>query len=289
MKPYKIPEIAKKYLEYDMIQMHTELPDFPDSRIRLLFAFLANQRTPLFHSELYSLVTALVQMGMDTHDLIDSDSGRLQEREMRSRQLKVLAGDYYSSRFYQLLSQAGQVDMIRRISSGVSEVNKLKVNLYLRMKQLKLTAEEYLSHCIQLKTELFQAFTDSMDDKLTRAWTELLQGFGRCEVVMDELIRSEKPERFCGSWAYWHVWNNGTDEEKRKLSDLSTEPSYAQSLIAKYDIRTQLAEKLKQSALHVQSVVSCLDSDKLVRELMGIAETFTRPLVPAASAQGERR
>ncbi|RAP76391.1 heptaprenyl diphosphate synthase component 1 [Paenibacillus montanisoli] len=289
MKPYRIPELAKKYIEYDMIGAHTELPDFPDSRVRLLFAFLANQRTPLLHSELYALVVSLVQLGMDTHDLIDSETSRVQEREMRSRQLKVLAGDYYSSRFYQLLSQAGQVDMIRRISGGVCEVNRLKVNLYLRMKQLKLTAEEYISQCVQLKTELFHAFTDSLDEKMVRVWTDLLQGFGRCEVVLDELHRAEQPDRFDGSWGYWHVLSSGTEDEKRKLSDQKTEPSFAQALIAKYDIRLQLADLLKQSASLVQAAVARLDSDKLVRELSGILETFTRPFVPAASAHGERR
>ena len=138
---------------------------------------------------------------------------------MRSRQLKVLAGDYYSSRFYQLLAQAGQVGMIRRISNGVCEVNKIKVNFYMKMKQLKLTAEEYLNQCVQVKTELFTVFTEILDEKMARVWTELLQGLGRCEVVMDELLRSDKPEQFNNSWGYWHVLQVGTDEEKRKLND----------------------------------------------------------------------
>jgi heptaprenyl diphosphate synthase len=289
MKPYKISEIAKKYVEYDMIQAHTELPAIPETRIRLLFAFLANQRTPMLHSELYSLVVLLVQLGMDTHDEIDSESGRVAEKEMRSRQLKVLAGDYYSSRFYQLLAQAGQVDMIRRISNGVCEVNKLKVNLYMRMKQLKLTAEEYLNQCVQLKTELFTAFTAILDEKMSRVWTELLQGFGRCEVVFDELLRSEKPERFGDSWAYWHVLQVGTDEEKRRLSEPQQELSFVTSLISTYDVHGQLAEKLRQAVAQLQGIVSRLESDKLVRELQQIGETFMRPLLPAASALNERR
>lgn len=285
MKSYRIPEMAKKYLEYDMIQAHTELPEFPESRIRLLFTFLANQRTPLIHSELYSLVVSLVQFGMDTHDMIDSESGRLQEKEMRSRQLKVLAGDYYSSRFYQLLAQAGQVDMIRSISKGVTEVNKLKVTLYTRMKQLKVTAEEYVSQYVRIKTELFHAFTAILDEKMAIIWTELLHSVGRCEVVMEELIRSEKPEAFDGSWGYWHVMDSGTDEEKRKLtSDSASEATFTLSLLAKYDVRGQLSEKLKQSVQHVQSLVSKLESDKLVRELQQLGESFLRPLLPAASA-----
>lgn len=289
MKPYRIPEIAAKYVDYDMIQTHTELPEFPDSRTRLLFAFLSNQRTPLLHSELYALVASLVQLGMDTHDLIDSDSGHVAEKEMRSRQLKVLAGDYYSSRFYQLLAQAGQVGMIKRISNGVCEVNKLKVSFYMRMKQLRLTAEEYLTQCAQVRTELFAVFTDILDEKVSRIWSELLQGLGRCEVVMDELLRSDKPDKFSDSWGYWHVLHVGTEEEKRKLADKHDEPSFVAALIANYDIRGQLADKLKQAVAQMQSLTSRLDSEKVIRELQQIGETFLRPLLPAASALNERR
>ncbi|MBW7473448.1 heptaprenyl diphosphate synthase component 1 [Paenibacillus oenotherae] len=289
MKSYRIPEIAKKYVEYDMIQTYTELPAFPDSRIRLLFAFLANQRTPQPSIELYSLAASLVQLGMDTHEMIDSESGHVSEREMRSRQLKVLAGDYFSSRFYQLLSQAGEVDMIRRLSSSICEVNRLKMNLYTRMQQLKVTAEDYLNQCVQLRTELFQAFTGILDDGVARIWSELLQGIGRCEVVADELSRTDMPERFDGSWGFWHVLHEGSDEEKRKLAEKSGEPAFIPSLLVKYNIRSQLADQLKKSVDHVQAVASRLESDKLVRELMQIGDVFLRPLIPAASVLNERR
>ena len=39
MKPYRVPELAEKYLNYDMIQNHTELPNFPDARVHLLYIF----------------------------------------------------------------------------------------------------------------------------------------------------------------------------------------------------------------------------------------------------------
>jgi heptaprenyl diphosphate synthase len=146
-----------------------------------------------------------------------------------------------------------------------------------------------LNQCVQLKTELFHAFTDILDDKMIRAWSELLHGFGRCEVVLDELNRSEKPERFGGSWGYWHVLHEGTEEEKLRLAEKPEETSFVVSVLAKYDIRSQLADKLKHSVTHVQAVASRIESDKLVRELLQIGETFLRPLLPAASAHGERR
>ncbi|MBB3109279.1 heptaprenyl diphosphate synthase [Paenibacillus phyllosphaerae] len=289
MKPYRIPELAKKYVEYDMIQSHTELPAFPDSRTRLLFVFLANQQESSPHSELYALVTSLVQLGMDTHDTIDSDSGRLNEKEMRSRQLKVLAGDYFSSRFIQLLAHAGQIDMIRRISQGVCEVNRLKVNLYMRMKQFKINAEEYWNQCMQVKIELFQVFTGILDDKAARFWNELLEGVGRCEVALEELDKSKQPEQFVGSWGYWHILDVGTEEEKYQLDLPQPEPTFIKALVDKYDIIQRLHEKLKTSAQQIQAVAARLESDKLAQEILAIGESFMRPLAPASPAMGERR
>ncbi|GGF88742.1 heptaprenyl diphosphate synthase component 1 [Paenibacillus abyssi] len=289
MKPYRIPEIAKKYVEYDMIQNYTELPEFPDSRIRLLYAFLANERNAEKHSELYALVVSLVQMGMDTHDLIDTGEGFKHEKAMRSRQLKVLAGDYFSSRFYHLLSQAGQIDMIRKISDAVCEVNRLKMNLYIKMKQLRVSAEEYIQARIQLKTELLDVFTDMLEERYSRLWPDLLHGFSRCEVVVKEIERIESVERFAGSWAYWHVMQEGTEEEKRQLTESEYEESVIRGLLAKYDIRSQLIDKLKSSVAHVQSVAQRLESDKLVKELCSIGESFLRPLASPAPAFNEMR
>lgn len=177
MKTYRIPEIAQKYVDHDIIQAHTALPDFPDARLRLLYAFLNEQEPHKTHSELYTLVVSLVQLGMDTHDLIDTDLERRTEPEMRSRQLKVLAGDYFSATFYQLLSQAGQIDMISKISGAVSEVNRLKVNLYVRMRQLKMSAEEYLSLTVQLKATLFEIFSGVLEGSLSHAGQRFLTAF----------------------------------------------------------------------------------------------------------------
>lgn len=72
MRTYRIPEIAQKYVKYDMIEEHTSLPDLANARLRLLHAFLSQQASLQTHSELYTLVVSLVQLGMDTHDLIDT-------------------------------------------------------------------------------------------------------------------------------------------------------------------------------------------------------------------------
>ncbi len=289
MKNYRIPEMTDRYASYDMIQTHTELPPLSDSRLQLLYAVLNRQQSLTKQSELYSLVISLVQLGLDTHDMIDTDTGRRTEQEMRSRQLKVLAGDYFSARFYHLLAQAGQIDMITRISGAVCEVNRLKVSLYTRMRQLKVSAEEYFNDAVQLKSGLFHSFTGLLEGAVSRLWPELLSGVSRCEVVLEELGRCANHERFEQSWAYWHVLQAGTDEERHALASSSPEPGFIAGLIDKYDIRGQLTAKLKQSAEAVKAAAAKLDSEHLKDELAGILDAMLLKLSGAQPALHEMR
>ena len=274
MSAYRIPEIAKKYVEYDMIRKHTELPAFPDSRARLLYTLLSSGKHPDERSELYALVVWLVQLGLDTHDLVDNHSGKRPEREMRARQILVLAGNYFSSRFYHLLSQAGQIEMIGRISRAVCEVNRLKMSLYARSKQRKVTADEYIGIHTRLKSGLFELFESLLDDRVKAIYPDLLHGFTRCEVVLDELRRMDSPGRFEGSWGYWLILQDGTEEERRQLTQHPREEGLIRQLIAKYNLRARLNELLRQSVAQVQSVLRMLESDRLAAELAQIAGKF---------------
>ena len=56
--------------------------------------------------------------------LVTASNDVKEKKAARSRQLKVLAGDYFSSRFYHLLAQAGQIEMIKQLSNAICEVNR---------------------------------------------------------------------------------------------------------------------------------------------------------------------
>lgn len=275
MAKYRIPAIVSTYINHDMIQAHTELPPLAEPRLRLLYAVLNDGGLNQGNSELYTAVVSLVQVGMDTHDLIDTDTRRRSEKEMRSRQLKVLAGDYFSSRFYQLLAHAGQTEMITRLSEAVCEVNRMKVNLYTRMRVMKLTSDDYLGYAIQLKSELFSHFGDKLHGALSRLWPDLLGGITRCEVALDELDRCEDESRFERSWAYWHVLQVGNEEERHMLAEGATDLEFIRNLVNKYEIRTQLGDKLKSGLQAFRAATGKLESANLVHELSQIANQLS--------------
>ncbi|MCZ8512937.1 heptaprenyl diphosphate synthase component 1 [Paenibacillus filicis] len=278
MNSYRIPEIARKYMEHDMIQKHTDLPVFPDFRTRLLYAFLNKHSELAGHSELYALVTSLVQLGLDTHDMVSVNNDRKEQRAARSRQLKVLAGDYFSSCFYQLLSHAGQIDLIGKLSGAICEANRLKMNLYLLMKQLKLTADEYIRQTVEVKSQVFLSFAALLEEKFRGMWPELLQLFTRCEVLLQEIERAESSQPYRDSWGYWHVLQSATKDERKLLHSEETDTVKLRSLWLKYKVTPQLYQLLNNCMTELQEKLQGLDSDKLSTELYALGEPFRRYL-----------
>lgn len=192
MKPYRIPQLAKPYTDYDMIQRHTELPPFSDGRGHLLYIFLGRSRgTGFQQSELFTLVTGLVQLGLDTHEGIDRYQDEPGGDIMRSRQLKVLAGDYFSSWFYHLLAKQGQVEMVGTLSEAIADYNVMKAKLYSRFSGALIPADQYLKHTVQLNMRLFLSFTPLIEESLRESWLKLLAEFSLCETAAQELRRGK--------------------------------------------------------------------------------------------------
>ncbi|AOZ91374.1 heptaprenyl diphosphate synthase component 1 [Paenibacillus crassostreae] len=188
MKSYRIPQLASSYIEYDMIEQNTKLPNFPDARVHLLYIFLnVGGRISWVNTELYAMVTSLIQMGLDTHESIDTEQGSQSEGLMRSRQLKVLAGDYYSSRFYQLLSDQGQVEVITLLSRSICDLNKMKMSHYINIQNQELNSEHYLQQKVQLNMQLFLSFAPMIEDSLHVIWEKLLHDFSLCETITNEI------------------------------------------------------------------------------------------------------
>ncbi|PYI54926.1 heptaprenyl diphosphate synthase component 1 [Paenibacillus flagellatus] len=278
MNSNSIAEAAKPYTDYDMIRNHTELPDFPNFRTQLLYTFLHKSSTFIEQSELFALVVSLAQLGLDTHDLVSVTNERKEKAEARSRQLKVLAGDYFSSRFYHLLAQAGQVEMTRQMATAICEVNRLKMNLYTRMRQWKMTADDYMQYSVSIKTQLYLSFSRALEGMKPNSWDDMLNGYTRCEVLLDELRRIERDRDFRSGWAFWHLLQIGTKEERRQLQNEDTDPGKLRALLHKYNVKATLFQMLESQFKTLSDKIRQFDSEKLVAELYQIGEPFLRAI-----------
>ncbi|GGA23030.1 heptaprenyl diphosphate synthase component 1 [Paenibacillus physcomitrellae] len=275
MKLYRVPDLAKKYVDYDMISTYTELADFPDSRVRLLYTFLKHEQ-PGNESDLEvcALAVYLLQLGLDTHDLIDPEPVRKEERLMRSRQLKVLAGDYFSSLFYQLLAKTNQIQHISLLSSAVCEVNRLKALFYTKMKELLLSTEDYVKESALLKMQLFTFFTPLLDKTVQHYWQPLLEEVSRCEALAAEMSLTARESSGHLGFAYLRIMESGSAEDKAMLCRSKLNTRDWSSLLLKYKVMEQLADKLHQSVEQIQQLLKEMSDERFCKELAGIAEPF---------------
>lgn len=69
------------------------------------------------------------EVGLDTHEKMTIENLD-EKKEVRSRQLIVLAGDFYSSLYYFSLSGQGDIQMVRWIAEAIQEFNIHKCHLF---------------------------------------------------------------------------------------------------------------------------------------------------------------
>ncbi|PDO11701.1 MAG: hypothetical protein BLM47_00880 [Candidatus Reconcilbacillus cellulovorans] len=266
----RIYERVRKYADHELIRRYAELPGFPETRAKLIFAFLRHSSVPLPLGELVTLVTSLMQMALDIHDRVkDADGEGTDPSAVRIRQLNVLAGDYLSGRFYHLLSQAGEIELTRRLAEAICEVNRIKAAFYVRMKQFLLTPEEYLQLASSIRSRLFVEVSRWKEGVFKRIGPELLEMLCKCEVLIGEWVDGARSDRGRDRWAFWHLFQIGSAEDRRHLCEEKLDAERWEAMTRKYGVRQQLGRLL---AYHVR---------QLAESLSRLDKPLAQELVPA--------
>ncbi|MFD2925811.1 heptaprenyl diphosphate synthase component 1 [Halobacillus naozhouensis] len=105
-------------------------PVIDEDKLVILSSIMDHTTLSPVKKEQYVITTMLVQIALDTHDLVTLTDEDDEKETIRTRQLTVLAGDYYSGLYYYLLSQLNDIPMIRTLAGAIKEINELKMELY---------------------------------------------------------------------------------------------------------------------------------------------------------------
>lgn len=89
----------------------------------LLLPFLNGE--PYEQQQHAATIVGVVHAALAAHDLIKE-----QDATSKEQQLTVLAGDYYSGRYYQILAASGDISLIRSISQAIIERCEANTALY---------------------------------------------------------------------------------------------------------------------------------------------------------------
>ncbi|WJH34203.1 heptaprenyl diphosphate synthase component 1 [Paenibacillus sp. CC-CFT747] len=266
MNKLSIQNLARRYTDYDMIRTYTDLPSYPEVRTRLLLAALEEEGVGEERRTLYALVVSLVQMGLDTHQTVPVRSERKDKPAARSLQLKVLAGDYFSARYYDLLARAGEIEMIDRIASAICEVNRKKMNFYLQTRQAVISPEEWLDQKVSIQMEMFLLFPYLMTGKRAAEWPDLLRSATCLEILAAEYMAEGQAEEEQDSWTYWYLTHSAAADDRKQIQSDRCTPESKEALFVKYRVRERLASLLERELLRFEKIGNGMSNGKLAAE-----------------------
>jgi heptaprenyl diphosphate synthase len=174
-------------ITHSFVEQYVDVPAIAENRLALLYLFLLERGMTKERARTFSMSTGLVQLGLDMHERVKNAYDNSLAAE-RNRQLTVLAGDYYSSRYYQMLAEAGEMEAIQVLSDAIQRVNEAKMTLYMAERDGRLSSDEYLTLRTEIDTGLYVAIVDKYADseETRRFWTALFEETAAVENMLGE-------------------------------------------------------------------------------------------------------
>ncbi|KAB8138487.1 hypothetical protein F9U64_04880 [Gracilibacillus oryzae] len=115
-----------KNIKQDYLFMNLEQPDIEEYKLFALHAMTSHQ----LQKDHYIVSTMIVQLALNTHDQIFRSFPQKDKHLIKNQQLTVLAGDFYSGIYYQLLAKAKDISFVRQLAKGINEMTQQKAFVY---------------------------------------------------------------------------------------------------------------------------------------------------------------
>jgi heptaprenyl diphosphate synthase len=165
--------------------------------------------------ELMMTVVMLIHHGLRVHDDILAAS---EQPDERYRQLNVLAGDYYSSKYFYLLAQNGHVSAIGRFARAISRINEAKAEREKYMRDLSCTEEKYMRISERIQGELLHTLRETYlpDDPL---WEDIVSFMVRANVLQEE-YRGLRQGNWVLNLANIYMYDQASNEERRYMKSV---------------------------------------------------------------------
>lgn len=112
-------------IQQNTLQKYTGIPVVDEERLFFTLLPLLNGEDWNQSVQISSVAVSLIFSALAAHDLV-----REENATSKAQQLQVLAGDYYSGRYYQLLAKEDKIDLIQQLSNGVSIITEHKSRFY---------------------------------------------------------------------------------------------------------------------------------------------------------------
>lgn len=110
---------------HPFLEKHIKLPNYDADRVMLLSHTLQNVSVSRAEKDAYITAAMLAQFALDVHEDVTNP-----HISMKQRQLAVLAGDYFSGKYYSILAKYHNIELIKKLASAIKTINEQKIYVY---------------------------------------------------------------------------------------------------------------------------------------------------------------
>ena len=170
-----IRNLLEDKIHNEYLERHIQKPIIHEGKLQILAELVFScDSLSIIQKERFVITTMMVQMALDTHDLVPIGNEENETKEEKlSKQLNVLAGDYYSGLYYYLLSEIEDVELIHTLAIAIKNINEYKMKLYYK----------------EIETfETFMDVTKQIDSMLLVRVARFLHGDELNQVISDRLL-----------------------------------------------------------------------------------------------------
>lgn len=227
-------------LQHTFLETYINKPVIDEEKLRLLNEIINATSLSEYQKERYIVTTMLVQVALDTHDLVPSITEQDESPAVKlQKQLRVLAGDYYSGLYYLLLAEIDDFDLIHQLATAIKEINEYKMDLYY---QEALSFEEYMKLTKRIDALLIVRIAAYLQvptvEQLAEDW--LIVG----NIVEDiKRLKNGKSSSLIKNWA------NGDSDSTLLISYLD---KYLQKKICHVNQKVKNLTSNQQLAVHIR-------------------------------------
>ncbi|KYG32855.1 heptaprenyl diphosphate synthase component 1 [Alkalihalobacillus trypoxylicola] len=151
---YEIKQSFLDFTKHPYLNQYIKTPQMDEDKLSLLFAMLS-QHFSVKKAKLVTLSALLLQAALDIHEKVSLHKIQ-SDTVKKERQLTVLAGDYYSSLYYNLLAKEKCIPMIQIFSRSIQEINESKMNIYEKGSLYNGNIEEFEKEVSAIESKLLQ-------------------------------------------------------------------------------------------------------------------------------------
>lgn len=211
----KVRERVQREMTHPYLIRFQPNPKLDLFQMNISLILLQAAELPPEEIELLMSVVLLIHHGLGIHEEITLASTHPDERY---RQLNVLAGDYYSGKYFFLLAQAGHVTAIGRFADAISQINEAKAEREKYVRDITCSEEKYMRINERIHGQLLHAIRKTYleDEPL---WEEIVSLVVRAHVLQEEYSRLKQ-----GSWmlnlANIYMYDQASLEERRYMKSV---------------------------------------------------------------------